>query len=233
LLRARELFFLNRTLEARREWFQGIRKLNQEEIKQAASMASSWKWHDNAIKTVAKTGFHKDYDLRFPMPYRELVMGQVEKHELDPSVIYGLIRRESLFDPLAKSKVGALGLMQLMPYTARRVAKQLGLKRPAQGDILEVDNNIRLGTQYFKTVLDQFDDNVPLAAAAYNAGPKNVQKWLPQEQPLSADLWVETVPFKETRNYIQAVLAYATIFDKHLGQEVQISSRMQDIRSDY
>lgn len=233
LLRARELFFLNRLVEARREWFQGIRKLSQKEIKQAASMASAWKWHDNAIKTVAKTPHRNDYDLRFPMPYRQQVTDNVEKHELDLSVIYGVIRRESLFDPLAKSRVGALGLMQLMPYTARRVAKKLGLKRPKQAEILQVDNNIKLGTQYFKTVLSQFDDNIPLAAAAYNAGPNNVKKWLPDEQSLAADLWVETVPFKETRNYIQAVLAYATIFDKHLGREVQITSRMDDIKPTY
>ncbi len=123
--------------------------------------------------------------------------------------------------------------MQLMPSTARLVARSLGLKKPRQSDILEVDNNIRLGTQYFKTVLEQFDKNVSLAAAAYNAGPRNVRKWLPDEQPMAADLWVETVPFKETRNYVQAVLAYATIFDKHLGQQVQISSRMADVKATY
>ena len=233
LLRARELFFLDRRVDARREWFQGIRKLNTDEIKQAASMASRWKWYDSAIKTVAKTSHRNDYDLRFPMPYQDLVMNEVKSHGLDPSVIYGVMRRESLFDPLAKSRVGALGLMQLMPATARRVAQSLGLKKPQQQDILKVENNIRFGTQYFKTVLDQFDDNVVLAAAAYNAGPGNVKKWLPQQQALSADLWVETVPFKETRNYIQAVLAYATIFDKHLEQQVPISSRMEDVRSDY
>lgn len=233
LLRARELFFLDRLVEARREWFQGIRKLNQAEIKQAASMASNWKWYDNAIKTVAKTSHRNDYDLRFPMPYRQQVMDNVTKHELDPSIIYGVIRRESLFDPLAKSRVGALGLMQLMPYTARHVAKSLGLKRPKQSEILQVDNNIKLGTTYFRTVLNQFDNNVPLAAAAYNAGPKNVRKWLPEDEALAADLWVETVPFKETRNYIQAVLAYATIFDKHLDRDVDISSRMEDIKPVY
>ena len=233
LLRARELFYLDRLVEARREWFQGIRKLSQQEIKQAASMASNWKWHDNAIKTVAKTSHRNDYDLRFPMPFKQQVMANVNKHELDPSIIYGVIRRESLFDPLAKSRVGALGLMQLMPYTARHVAKSLGLKRPKQSDILQVDNNIKLGTTYFRTVLDQFEDNIPLAAAAYNAGPKNVRKWLPKEETLSADLWVETVPFKETRNYIQAVLAYATIFDKHLDRDVDISSRMDDVKPVY
>jgi len=233
LLRARELFFVDRLLDARREWFQGIRKLNQQEIKQAATIASTWKWHDNAIKTVAKTPHRTDYDLRFPMPYRQLVMNNVNQNELDLSVIYGVMRRESLFDPLAKSRVGALGLMQLMPSTARRVAKSLGLKRPGQSDILNVNNNIKLGTRYFKSVLNRFDNNVSLAAAAYNAGPGNVKKWLPEKEALSADLWVETVPFKETRNYVQAVLAYATIFDKHLGKNVQISSRMGDVKSSY
>ncbi len=233
LLRARELFLLERRLEARREWFQGIRKLNTDEIKQAAAMASSWKWHDSAIKTVAKTSHRSDYDLRFPMPYRQLVMSHIESKDLDPSVIYGVMRRESLFDPLAKSRVGALGLMQLMPYTARSVAASLGLKKPRQSDILQVDNNIKFGTSYYKTVLNQFDNNIPLATAAYNAGPKNVRKWLPENTTMAADQWVETVPFKETRNYVQAVLAYATIFDKHLGQQVQISSRMPDIKADY
>lgn len=233
LLRARELFYLDRRLQARREWFQAIRKMKSSEIKQAASLASNWKWHDNAIKTVAKTSHRNDYDLRFPMPYQSLAMPEIKLKGLDPAVIYGIMRRESLFDPLAKSRVGALGLMQLMPYTARSVAKSLGLKRPKQADILQVNNNIKLGTTYFKNVLDRFDDNVSLAAAAYNAGPKNVTKWLPEDQAMPADLWVETVPFKETRNYIQAVLAYATIFDKHLGQDVQISSRMHEVRSTY
>ncbi len=233
LLRARELFLLDRRLEARREWFQGIRKLNTDQIKQAAAMASSWKWHDSAIKTVAKTSHRSDYDLRFPMPYRQQVMGHIETKDLDPSIIYGVMRRESLFDPLAKSRVGALGLMQLMPYTARSVAKSLGLKKPAQADILQVDNNIKLGTSYYRKVLNQFGDNIPLATAAYNAGPKNVRRWLPKDSTMSADLWVETVPFKETRNYVQAVLAYATIFDKHLGQQILISSRMPDIETAY
>ncbi len=233
LLRARELFFVGRNLEARREWFQGIRKLKTEEIKQAAKMAFSWKWFDNAIKTVAKTKHRTDYDLRFPMPFQDEVMHQVSNHNLDAAVVYGIIRRESLFDPLARSRVGALGLMQLMPATARNVARSLGLKKPAQNDILNISNNIKLGTKYLKTVLNRFDNNIPLAAAAYNAGPRNVKKWLPEDEPLPADLWVETVPFTETRNYIQAVLAYATIFDKHLGQEVTISSRMDDVRAAY
>ena len=199
----------------------------------AASIASRWKWYDNAIKTVARTPHRKDYNLRFPMPFRQQVLANAREQGLDLSIVYGLMRRESLFDPLARSRVGALGLMQLMPATARRVAKTLGWGKPETDDILEVDNNIRLGTSYFRSVLDRFDANVPLAAAAYNAGPKNVKRWLPEEQSLPADLWIETVPYKETRNYVQAVLAYATIFDKHLKQPVRISSRMADVQPDY
>ena len=233
MLRARELFFLKRPVDARREWFHGLRRLDTEQIKQAAALASSWKWHDSAIKTVAKTPHRSDYSLRFPMPYKQQVLIHANKKRLDPSIIYGVMRRESLFDPLAKSQVGALGLMQIMPSTARRVAKSLGLKRPRQSDILKIENNINFGTQYFRSVLSRFQDNVSLAAAAYNAGPLNVRRWLPVRDSMPADLWVETVPFEETRNYVQAVLAYATVFDKSLNRDTLISSRMHDVRSEY
>ncbi len=233
LLRARELYFLDRPVDARREWFQALRHLDPEEIKKAAVLASSWKWYDSAIRTVAKTSHRSDYSLRFPTPFKQQVFNHADARQLDPSVIYGVMRRESLFDPMARSSVGALGLMQLMPSTARRVAKSLGMKRPRRSDILQIDNNINFGTQYFKMVLNRFENNVSLAAAAYNAGSLNVRKWLPQIDLMPADLWVETVPFKETRNYVQAVLAYATVFDKSLGRDTLISSRMDDIKSKY
>ncbi|MCP3689761.1 MAG: transglycosylase SLT domain-containing protein [Gammaproteobacteria bacterium] len=233
MLRARELFFLNRVVDAKREWFQAMRKLNTVQLKQAATMASSWKWHDSAIKTVARTPHRSDYSLRFPMPYKTQVMSHASTRELDPSVIYGVMRRESLFDPLARSGVGALGLMQLMPSTAKHVGKSLGLKKLKVADILKVDNNIKLGTHYFRSVMNRFDNNVSLAAAAYNAGPRNVKKWLPRDDVLPADMWLETVPFTETRNYVKAVLAYATVFDKTLGKDTLISSRMHDVRVEY
>ena len=233
MLRARELFFVNRITDANREWFQALRNLEAPAIKQAAGLASSWKWHDSAIKTVARTSHRRDYNLRFPMPYREKVMTHAAAKQLDPSIIYGVMRRESLFDPGAKSRVGALGLMQLMPATARSVAKGLGLKKPKQADILKVDNNINFGTQYFKTVLNRFGNNISLAAAAYNAGPSNVKRWLPQKKSIPADLWVEVVPYKETRNYVQAVLAYATVFDTFLDKNIRISSRMMDVKPVY
>ena len=233
MLRARELYYLDRLIDAKREWFQALRYLDQDQIKQAATLASKWQWHDSAIRTVAKTPHRNDFSLRFPMPYKQEVQQHAEAQELDPSIIYGVMRRESLFDPLARSSVGALGLMQLMPSTARRVAKSLGMKRPRKSDILRVENNIRLGTHYLRTVMNRFDNNVALAAAAYNAGPGNVKRWLPKNTIMSADLWVETVPFKETRNYVQAVLAYSTVFDKSLGRNTLMSSRMGDIKTVY
>ena len=233
MLRARELYYLDRLVDAKREWFQALRYLDQDQIKQAATLASRWQWHDSAIRTVAKTEHRSDYVLRFPMPYKQQVLEHAQARELDPSLIYGVMRRESLFDPLARSSVGALGLMQLMPSTARNVAHSLGMKRPRKADILRVENNIRLGTQYLRTVMNRFDNNVALAAAAYNAGPGNVKRWLPRGEVMSADLWVETVPFKETRNYVQAVLAYSTVFDRSRGKNTLMSSRMGDIKTRY
>jgi soluble lytic murein transglycosylase len=233
MLRARELFFINRMTDANREWFQALKHLDPPKIKQAAALASSWKWHDNAIRTVAKTTHRSDYNLRFPMPYREKVMRYSKTNQLDPSIIYGVMRRESLFNANAKSRAGALGLMQLMPATARYVAKGLGLKKPKHADILIIENNINYGTRYFRTVLNRFDDNVSLAAAAYNAGPSRVKRWLPLTKTMPADLWVAIVPYKETRNYIQAVLAYATVFDTFFEKDVRISSRMMDVKTDY
>ena len=233
MLRARELFYLDRLVDAKREWFQALRHLDQDQIKQAATLASRWQWHDSAIRTVAKTEHRSDYSLRFPMPYKQQVLEHAQARELDPALIYGVMRRESLFDPLARSSVGALGLMQLMPSTARRVAHSLGMKRPRQADILRVENNIRFGTHYLRTVMNRFDNNVALAAAAYNAGPGNVKRWLPRDENMSADLWVETVPFTETRNYVQAVLAYSTVFDRSLGKNTLMSSRMGDIKTHY
>ena len=150
MLRARELYYLDRLVDAKREWFQALRHLNQDEIKQAATLASKWQWHDSAIRTVARTEHRSDYLLRFPMPYKQQVFQHAEARKLDPSLIYGVMRRESLFDPLARSSVGALGLMQLMPSTARGVARSLGMKKPGQSDILRVENNIRFGTAYLR-----------------------------------------------------------------------------------
>ena len=117
----------------------------------------------------------------------------------------------------AKSSAGARGLMQLMPSTAKLIAKSEGIKYSSQNKLLEVDFNIRLGSNYLQWMLDRYDNNRILASAAYNAGPGNVDRWLNKE--LAFDVWIETIPFKETRNYVKNVLAYSAIYNYLLEQE--------------
>ncbi|MCI0507852.1 MAG: lytic transglycosylase domain-containing protein, partial [Gammaproteobacteria bacterium] len=173
-----------------------------------------------------------DYEVRFPTPFRELVFNHANVHGINPSLIYGVVRRESAYRPNARSNVGALGLMQLMPDTARLESKLLGRERPTYKEILNAENNILLGSSYLNRMLERFGGNQALAAAAYNAGPKRVDSWLPETNPVSSDIWIDTLPFKETREYVRAVLAYSTIFEWKLDQKITtISSRINDVIS--
>ena len=163
------------------------------------------------------------------MPFDQHIDAAARTFGLEPALIYGVLRRESAYRPDARSPSGALGLMQLMPATAQRVAKRLGT-RVSNGDLLRPDVSIRFGSKYFREMLDRFSDHQVLAAAAYNAGPHRVKKWLPASGSLPADVWVETLPFKETRGYVQAVLAYTTIFDWRRDNDVvRLRDRMPDI----
>lgn len=238
LLRARELYHVDRVVEARREWFAGLRGLSKAQIKQAAKLADNWNWHDNAIRTAYQGEDFSNYQLRFPTPYRQKVLKLAQQYDLDPALVYGVIRRESAFDPMARSHVGALGLMQLMPSTAKHMARSLGLKKPGKYAILDIDQNLLMGTHYLSRLLQRYDQNIPLAVAAYNAGPSRVKRWLPEQAAegdsgLDPRIWIESVPFRETRNYVQAVLAYANIFDPKLGQKKRLSDRMQPVKASY
>ena len=225
--RAYELYRVGLNDEARSEWNRATRSFKTERLKQATILSHDWGWHHNAITTIAKTPHRQDYDIRFPTPYRELIFDNADNHGLDPSLIYGVARRESAFRVNARSTVGALGLMQLMPGTARLESKKLGRKRPSQDDILVAENNIFLGSSYLNRMLERFGGNQALATAAYNAGPRRVDAWIPKGEPVSSDIWVDTLPFKETREYVRAVLAYSTIFDWKLDKKTTlISARM-------
>lgn len=230
--RARELYLVDQQDDARREWAVATRKFDSEKLKQAALLSHDWGWHHNAIMTVAQTPHRGDYNIRFPTPFRELVFSNANAHGMDPSLIFGVARRESAFRPNARSSVGALGLMQLMPGTARLESKLLGRQRPTYSEILDAGNNILLGSSYLNRMLERFGGNQALATAAYNAGPKRVDSWIPTTDPISSDIWVDTLPFKETREYVRAVLAYSTIFDWKLEQKITpISSRLNDVIS--
>jgi len=229
--RALELHALERDTMARREWRYATRNAGRKQLKAAATLAEEANWHDQAIFTLAKTGYWDDLELRFPLRHQELVEQQAEQHQLDMAWIFAVIRQESAFMRDARSHAGAMGLMQLMPATARSVAKrQLGKKKAPKGKaLLKPVTNIELGSAYLRHLLDRLEDSPVLATAAYNAGPHRVDKWLPPRD-LDADIWVDLVPFNETRRYIRRVLSYMVIYDKRLGrQPKRLNERMAPI----
>ncbi len=230
--RALELHALRRNVDARREWRYATRQLEKPSLKAAALIAERADWHDQAIFTLAKTGYWDDLELRFPLQHRKVVSTQAKQNALDMAWVYAVIRQESAFMRDARSRVGALGLMQLMPATARQVARhQLEIKPPPRRRLLEPSLNIRLGSAYLRELKEQLEDNPVLATAAYNAGPHRVNRWLPKEG-LEADIWVELIPFNETRKYLRRVMSYTVIYDKRLGREPRrLKERMKPVAS--
>ncbi|HEC15747.1 MAG TPA: murein transglycosylase [Sedimenticola sp.] len=230
--RAEELHALGRLVEARREWEAITRDMNHEELRAAAKLAQGWGWHDRAIFSLARTGYWDDLDLRFPLAYRSQIETQAGAHRLDSAWIFAVLRQESAFIRDARSHAGAIGLMQLMPRTARQLSTRLNGRslRSVKSLLLQPDANIELGARYLRRILDKLDQHPVLATAAYNAGPYRVKKWLPDED-VPADLWVETIPFKETRSYLQRVFAYTIIYEQQLGlKPTRLRHRMPPVK---
>lgn len=234
VLRARELYAIEKRLDARREWYRLDRSLNPEELRAVAKLAQEWGWHDRAILTVARGGHFDDLNLRFPLAFSEHIHRYADLRDLDRSWVYAVCRQESAFSPDVRSHAGATGLMQLMPRTAKQVAKKVKVRVRSHRDLTEPELNVRLGTYYLRSVFDDLSGNPVLATAAYNAGPHRVRRWLPEDgEPLAADLWVELVPFNETREYLRRVLAYSVIYDMRRGLETprRITERMPSVMS--
>jgi soluble lytic murein transglycosylase len=217
----RELLALHREAESRSEWFHAIKSLSPDGLRAAAKLAQRWGLDNLAINTAAKAGHWDDLDLRFPLGSDSLVLQAAQSQQADPAMIYALVRRESAFDPNAGSPVGAKGLMQLMPSTGELMARRLNEMLPSPNALLEPERNLRYGIAYFKELLEKFGNHFALAATAYNAGPNRVERWLPTDRTLPADLWVETLPISETRQYVAAVLSYAVIYQMRLGQPLR------------
>jgi soluble lytic murein transglycosylase len=209
---------LKREREARIEWLHHLNALKPQELIAAAKLAQQWGLDNLAINTAAKAGYWNDLELRFPLGMKPAVFNAAQGQQLDPALVYALIRRESAFDANAGSPAGARGLMQLMPGTGEMMAKKLGESLPSSTALLDPERNLRYGAAYFRGLLDKFNAHFALAAAAYNAGPGRVERWLPKDKAMPVDLWVETIPFSETRQYVAAVTAYATIYQARLNQ---------------
>jgi len=227
---AYEFLHFDRQAAARREWWHTLERLDRDERMAAAKIAQKWQWHQMAIFTLAKAEYWDDLTLRFPVLFRHSVVNNAMRHGMKPAVVFGLIRRESVFDPTVRSPAGARGLMQIMPATGRHIAGKLHERWGSAARLNEPDLNIRYGTFYFSELLRRFNDNFALAAAGYNAGPGRVKRWLPAVRPMPTDLWVETIPFNETRDYVTSVLMYAVVYQERLRQStLRLSGLMPDV----
>ncbi|MFT2092123.1 transglycosylase SLT domain-containing protein [Paraglaciecola sp. 2405UD69-4] len=216
--RAFEFRALEHYTSARREWNFLQSNLSEQQKIAAAVLADQQGWHAQAIFGFARLGYLDDLGKRFPMPFDNEVQFNAEKNDIDVAWAYAIARRESSFMADAASGVGALGLMQLMPGTARFLAK----KKVKRQVLFDPQQNVELGTQYMRYLLDKMDNNPVLATASYNAGWRKVKQWQPETGTMPLDIWIETIPYKETRNYVKAVLAYQQIYRQHLGNQSNV-----------
>lgn len=224
--RAFELYDLGRYAQARREWRYWLSQLNDRQKLVAAKVANENGWVDRAIFTLAKVGYLDDVNLRFPKAFDKKITQYAIDRNINPAWAFAIARRESSFMPDARSSAGAKGLMQIMPATA----KELKGSRVDNWYLYNAENNIELGTKYLRELLDKNKGNHVLATASYNAGPHRIKRWLRNEKNMPADVWIETIPFKETRNYVKSVLAYQEIYQHKPGQVSAIFNQLIDMQ---
>ena len=218
--RAGEFYRLGMLSEARAEWEFALARMDDADRIAAGKVAARWEWHDRALLSLARARHFDDLEIRFPLAFGDVFLGEAGRQGLDPSWVFAVARQESAMDPMARSPVGALGLMQVMPATGREIARQLRADVSDRSLLLQPETNIRFGAHYLRQMLDRFDNPV-LATAAYNAGPHRVQRWIPEEGVMDADIWVETIPFNETRDYLRRVMAYTIFYDMRLQRPMQ------------
>lgn len=212
--------------EAQREWVVIVRGADDEALLLAADYARRAGLYDRAINTAERTVTRHDYTLRYLMPYRDEFAAAGREHQVDQALLFGIARQESRFAAGIVSSAGAVGLMQLMPATARWVARELKRTDYRPSRIADVATNTDFGAFYFKYWLERLDAQPALAAAAYNAGPGRAQAWR-TGAPLEGAIWVETIPFNETRDYVKKVLANAVYYARELDQRyVPLSTRL-------
>lgn len=234
LIRALRAFELDLSTEAIREWNYTVALhtpggMSDRELLAAAELACQRQIWDRCINTSKRTRDSIHTAQRFPQPFRDQVIARSQAAGVDPAFVFGLIRQESRFITHAQSHVGASGLMQIMPATASWTARRIGLRDFKPQQINDIQTNLSIGTSYLKMALDDFEGSIPMAVAAYNAGPSRPRNW--RNGPvLEAAIWIENIPFNETRDYVQRVMAntinYAAIMT---GQPQSLTAKLQPI----
>jgi soluble lytic murein transglycosylase len=198
-----------------RNW--AIQAFSDAQLLAAAELARRRDWYDRAINTAERTRELHDFELRFLAPYRELAQQAARENAIDEAWVFGLMRQESRFVSVARSSVGASGLMQIMPSTARWIAQRLGIKRFHSDEMQDPAKNIQFGAYYLKHIQTSLDGSPVLATAAYNAGPSRAQRWR-DSRPMEAAVYIESIPFAETRDYVKKVMSNAMYYAQRFGQ---------------
>ena len=230
--RVEELVFHEEDRLAHSEWFNMLEGNDATRREELGSLASLEGWPRMAIDAANRAEAWDRLDLRFPMPWQETFQHYAALQQVSSTELMAIARRESAFFPQANSPVGARGLMQLMPATGKQVASSLG-KRHSSSDLYEVDHNVLLGSAYYRQLLDRYDGNRVFALTAYNAGPHRVDRWRRKVgDTVPVEIWIETIPYQETRNYVQAVLSYNVVFQHLMGQDRSIMT-LAELQAEY
>jgi soluble lytic murein transglycosylase len=174
-------------------------------------LAARWQWHDMSVTTATREHVFYDYALLYPQPFDDQVHAAAKLANLDATLIYGVIRQESLFRTDVVSSAGAVGLAQMLPSTARQVARAWQQPEPAASELFDPGVNITLGAAHLRDLMNRYGQQTIVALAGYNAGERAVERWLPTE-PIDADIWTENIPYNETREYVQRVLWHSVVF---------------------
>jgi soluble lytic murein transglycosylase len=223
LIRIRELFLLGEYINARREWMYLAQTADTETMIAAAKLASDWGWHSQAASAIVITEQWNDLTLRFPLDYIDFYNESAAKYQLPLELMLALSRQESSFSTDALSPSGAKGLMQLMPKTAKYIARVSNISYRYERQLYEAEKNIQLGTSYYRYLMDDFDNNRILSTSSYNAGPNRTRQWLKKSTgTLPPDVWTEVIPFNETRRYVQNVLYFSVVYGLREGLAVKL-----------
>ena len=220
IARALEFYRLKQIDAARIEWDYVTTRMNEAGMQTAAQIAYNQGWFDRAIFTLSRAENRNNTKVRFPVVYKDIVLNEAKRQGLSPAWVFAITRRESAFMPDARSPVGAMGLMQLMPMTAKQTSRKLREAAVSPTQLLSPTKNIHLGAAYLNELYQLLDQNMILATAAYNAGPHRVYQWLPPKNvTMDPDIWIENIPYYETREYVKSVLIYRMIYEDRLSQK--------------
>ena len=234
IVRALQLFALDRKGWAQREWDEALSRYSDEQRRIAVEVAQDNGWFDRGVFALVNVGGKRYpeetrlYHLRFPLHHDASIRREAARNRIDPAWIAAEIRAESVFDPNARSPADARGLMQVLPGTGAEVAAKIGMPWAGGQSLYDADTNIVLGTAYLRQLMDKYGGKPYQVMAGYNAGPAPLGRWISQRPAMDADFWIETISYKETREYVARVLSFSTVYDWRLnGDALRLSDRLQ------